>query len=830
MTFLFRLHLLTYLVSMWAFLALVFTGQLHAPAIVAFVFFWMFAVMRDRELWRDAQGSSWAQIHQAVSFSIPSWLWTLVTLIAFGLGIYGWFGLTERMYAVTYFFLFLEINKLLTANTNRDLLQIYALTFFHMLAASVSTDSFIFAPMLAGYLFLILQALTTFTIKRDVEGVLAEQQIRENLSLENFSHSAPYRLKTSDSDALSRVAYDRIDFRGLGLLIQRNFALLSLGILILGMGVFWIVPRTAKQNFFNPGLRSGASSQRISGYADEISFGGLGQIQNDPTIVMRAQPLKGYLETRPQFLRIRGTALDRFTGREWSKSDRLISGQQLISRIQDVSFADRSVDPRFDKIFKARVTLEPTSTNYFFLLDQPLSIHLQSPASVQKDPGAQSLRVDSERFETISYEADAIVLDRSRYLEEVAAGNVEEKEELSLQSADLSTIIGQVAREIYTNPANNGITREASFREARKIVEDHFSSNITRNQEESTRSLSQYTQFPVSIPEQEINTLAVDWTQGAASPAEQAVALEQYLKNEFSYTLDITYSNREDHVMHFLTETRSGHCEYFATSMVLLLRSLGIPARIVNGYLTDEWNDNQERFIVRQEHAHSWVEAQVGPDARWVTFDPTPEDGIGSNRINISWYHRFSSAFDGVRMWWYNNVVDYNEEDQRRGIGFIFGLLRQISINSNEGMNSFQSLFNKGQNEAGNASRWLMIAAGAVALLLALTFAYVFIKQRRTHRHTQGLLFTDRSLREDLLPFRNFMLELQKHHPKIPGQTPLAYIQTLSQTTLPELRELIPITKKYYEARYGDLYWTKQELDQLQQVRTTVEESLKNTS
>src|SRR5690606_1453836 len=106
---------------------------------------------------------------RGAGLALPAAVWTVINLAAFTSALYGWFFLYERMYSATYFFFYLELNKLLTARSNRDYLQIYALTFFHILAAAVSTESVFFAPMLAVYLLLIITAMIVFTIKRDAE-------------------------------------------------------------------------------------------------------------------------------------------------------------------------------------------------------------------------------------------------------------------------------------------------------------------------------------------------------------------------------------------------------------------------------------------------------------------------------------------------------------------------------------------------------------------------------------------------------------------------------------------------------------------------------------
>jgi hypothetical protein len=73
---------------------------------------------------------------------------------------------------------------------------------------------------------------------------------------------------------------------------------------------------------------------------------------------------------------------------------------------------------------------------------------------------------------------------------------------------------------------------------------------------------------------------------------------------------------------YFLLVTHAGHCEYFATATTLLLRAAGVPARYATGYSVQEWSPLEDRYIVRERHAHAWVRAWV--DGRWVDFDTTP--------------------------------------------------------------------------------------------------------------------------------------------------------------------------------------------------------------
>ena len=120
-----------------------------------------------------------------------------------------------------------------------------------------------------------------------------------------------------------------------------------------------------------------------------------------------------------------------------------------------------------------------------------------------------------------------------------------------------------------------------------------------------------------------LEELARQWTEGANDEASRLAAIERRLQTSFAYSLRHDRSTRQDPVIDFLLVNRVGHCEYFATSMTLLARAIGIPARIVGGYRVSERNPMGDYWVVRARHAHSWVEAWV-PGRGWTTFDPTP--------------------------------------------------------------------------------------------------------------------------------------------------------------------------------------------------------------
>ena len=124
-------------------------------------------------------------------------------------------------------------------------------------------------------------------------------------------------------------------------------------------------------------------------------------------------------------------------------------------------------------------------------------------------------------------------------------------------------------------------------------------------------------------------------TAGAETPAQRARAIEGHLRQDYGYTLELLSKPVDDPLAYFLFVRKKGHCEYFASSMAVMLRTLGIPARVVNGFRGGEYNDLTGSYIVREKDAHSWVEAYF-PEYGWVTFDPTPAGQAGSTATRWS--------------------------------------------------------------------------------------------------------------------------------------------------------------------------------------------------
>jgi transglutaminase-like putative cysteine protease len=168
-----------------------------------------------------------------------------------------------------------------------------------------------------------------------------------------------------------------------------------------------------------------------------------------------------------------------------------------------------------------------------------------------------------------------------------------------------------------------------------------------------------------------VSNLPGDGQEGRLARAQ---ALESYLRDSglFGYTLEMDVVDKTiDPVLDFLVNRKRGHCEYFASALTLMLRSIDIPARMVNGFKGGDWNNMTRTMNVRQKHAHSWVEAYVGNDELdlpiWITLDPTP-GGLRDESVarvgGIAGGLRPLS--DMIRFVWVFYVLGYDSARQNR--------------------------------------------------------------------------------------------------------------------------------------------------------------------
>lgn len=163
-------------------------------------------------------------------------------------------------------------------------------------------------------------------------------------------------------------------------------------------------------------------------------------------------------------------------------------------------------------------------------------------------------------------------------------------------------------------------------------------------------------------------------------PSRAAQKLVAWLQKENRYTLQLPTEPVEDPLANFLFVRKEGHCEYFATALTVMLRTLGIPARVAVGFYGG--TRTGDHYVLRAGDAHAWTE--VLTDDGFVTYDATPESGRRAQGNNlVSWA---TDVYERVETWWSRTVVDYSLRDQMRFAERLFDKTPDLSTKGLTGL------------------------------------------------------------------------------------------------------------------------------------------------
>ena len=151
------------------------------------------------------------------------------------------------------------------------------------------------------------------------------------------------------------------------------------------------------------------------------------------------------------------------------------------------------------------------------------------------------------------------------------------------------------------------------------------------------------------------------WSEMVPADCRDDAAAVAHLRlgfGRFRYSLNNENAGKkEDPLVHFLTKSHAGHCEFYASAAVLLLRSAGIPARYVTGFLCEEKSPVSDYYLVRSSHAHAWCEAYLRGRRQWVLVDLTPDEVLETVRRGPG-NNRFKSWLDAVRQLFQQGFAD----------------------------------------------------------------------------------------------------------------------------------------------------------------------------
>jgi hypothetical protein len=163
-----------------------------------------------------------------------------------------------------------------------------------------------------------------------------------------------------------------------------------------------------------------------------------------------------------------------------------------------------------------------------------------------------------------------------------------------------------------------------------------------------------------------VGELARTVTADAASDAARALALERHLLRTGVYSDTpprLAADDPRSPIERFLFEGRAGHCEYFASAFVVLARSAGLPARLVNGFAGGSENPFGGFVELSRSDAHAWAEVHY-EKAGWVRYDPTPPDLRLRAAPGTSFTEQLGVLGSALEHWWFQHVVEFDRSDQ----------------------------------------------------------------------------------------------------------------------------------------------------------------------
>jgi protein-glutamine gamma-glutamyltransferase len=518
------------------------------------------------------------------------------------------------------------------------------------------------------------------------------------------------------------------------------------GAVFFGSLLFFVFPRFSAGYF----AHAGAQPSFMSGFSDNIELGQIGEIQKNSAIVMRVRT--GAPVVYP-LLRWRGIALTTFDGHRWYSEP------------------------------KTRMTYRPTREGW---------IPLVEPASLEGRPALEmhfTVMLEPAGSEVLFAPFRPLAL-RGNFSSE--AGSYDASVHRSYLFSDDS---GSVL-----NPSHNWAPVRYEGISILPIARPDEARTASTNYPEEISST--YMQLPDHL-DGRIPQLARQITKSANNPLDSAISLETYLRTNYSYTLNLTGKPGKDPLARFLFDTRAGHCEYFASAMAVMLRTLKIPARVVNGFLPGEYNSVAGDYIVRASDAHSWVEAYF-PGSGWLVFDPTPP----GREPRLDLLSKLALYVDWFQLNWNEWVINYDFSHQVL-------LARNVRQNSVDWtalvrtkFRDLREYFMRGVSnwQAAHDHLRLVFPVALVLLLVILRFDWIQKLVRWLMLQWQ-YYSTDTAGNSPQLASRLYLellLLLEKRgYSRLAAQTPreFAHSSGLQPELVPPVREF---TELYAQARFGD--------------------------
>jgi transglutaminase-like putative cysteine protease len=488
-----------------------------------------------------------------------------------------------------------------------------------------------------------------------------------------------------------------------------------------------------------------------SGFSDHVQLGQIGQIQQSSAVVMHIQ-IDGDTVGRSD-LHWRGVTLAEFDGRSWTN----LRDPAVLQHQSANTFRIPRTNAVLTPYFASNRTREHMI--HYRVLMEPIGTNVFFLA-----PWARSVTGD---YRMLAADSGGAVF------------NLDNQHTISRYEADSDIAV----------PTPN------ELRSARGIYPPQ---------------LAPYLLLPAVDPR--VTRLAAQITSSAATDYDKAAAIENHLRTRFGYTLELPRTPVKDPIANFLFERKQGHCEYFASSMAVMLRTLGIPSRVVNGFRTDEFNDLTGNYVVRAKDAHAWVEAYFSGYG-WQTFDPTPAGNSGTPQ---GW-NRLALYVDAMASFWRDWVVSYDSSHQIS--------LGQAAFSSTRGLwegarkwarDHYAAMLKWARHSQDRVEhspgRWAILGAAIVAILLL--FGNLGRIARLLHEKWLSA-HPERSPEQAASMWYEKMARAlaRRGVEKPPAQTPQEFVTKIEDSRLRE--PVARFTQVYESARFGNSADDAQRLPEL---------------
>ncbi len=535
------------------------------------------------------------------------------------------FGTEAHILGVSHLLVYLQILLLLQKKHAREYWQLAVLSLLQVVVAAAFSQGAWFGVVLVVYMMAGLSALVLLFLFRQWRCFAAENGADSRPPPEGLAggqtEPAPGRWPLAAQAPSFTGGTADDSAAGVGWPLARRLGLWGAGTLVLTALLFLTVPRLGQTAFRGAII----APQNVVGFSDRVTLGELGETTEDPKEVLRVRFLdhrtgEPYPVAGPVYLQ--GALLMRYEGGQWIAGS-AAGYAPLRPRLRP---AGGSLPPG---LVRQEITIEP--------LRQPELFSVRPFVPIER---SDVIRIDFRRERLLRED----YLRRQRF------------------SYSLGTMGLAGGRQ---RPLVPGRGRPPGPSALELPGGDDALPSVRR--------------------------LADQWLARSDIPASDRYGrlrhLEQMLASSGLFRYSLTGQPRDpglDPIEDFLTRNRAGHCEYFATALTLMLRSRGIPARMVVGYMTDEYNEAGRFFQVRQLHAHTWVEAYLEPDHipphlrddrprwgrrgadGWVRLDPTP--AVEEQRLYNPWLQPLRVASLWMEQLWSDYVLEMDRPRQHEAV------------------------------------------------------------------------------------------------------------------------------------------------------------------